>query len=340
MKFSLTYFAVIFCGLYSICLAWGDYDTLKVHQSLGVGTSAPLYKLHVDSGTAFFRSLSYDIPVVTLRAKSTSFASSILNLESQRTSNLNDFYFIKGISDATGSPTTRFIVTGGGCVGVGYSSPGTAALAVNGSAGIGTASPNLGNYNTALTIRDSSTNSIAALEISGHNSSSNTLASIDFINRAYDSNAVLAGICVSSLASDHLGSTVVMLTGRTNGTLDTFVVVKEGRMGIGVNDPTSALAVNGKISCKEIKVQTTPADFVFAVDYCLRPLAEVEKFVKTNKHLPEIPSAKDQAKYGGTDMGAMQSKLLQKVEELTLYMIDLKKENETLKTRITVLEQK
>jgi hypothetical protein len=69
------------------------------------------------------------------------------------------------------------------------------------------------------------------------------------------------------------------------------------------------------------------SDFVFDKGYKLRPLKEVESFIKTNGHLPEIPSAKEVAKEG-IDLGAMDAKLLQKVEELTLYMIELKQELE------------
>ncbi len=81
------------------------------------------------------------------------------------------------------------------------------------------------------------------------------------------------------------------------------------------------------------------ADYVFDNDYKLKPLSEVHSFIKQNKHLPDVPSAADVAR-DGIDLARMDATLLQKIEELTLYMIDLKKENEQLKTRCARLETK
>jgi hypothetical protein len=103
-------------------------------------------------------------------------------------------------------------------------------------------------------------------------------------------------------------------------------------VGIGTQnlDINFRLAVNGRIRSKEIVVESGWSDFVFEEDYKLAKLSEVESFIKTHKHLPGIPSA----------AGEMQSKLLMKIEELTLYMIEIKKENEQLKQRIDELTHK
>ena len=82
-----------------------------------------------------------------------------------------------------------------------------------------------------------------------------------------------------------------------------------------------------------------PADYVFEKDYALMPLEEVEKFVTENKHLPGMPNAKSLIE-NGWQVGAMNNKLLEKIEELTLYMIALKKENEEMKRRIEKTEMK
>lgn len=71
------------------------------------------------------------------------------------------------------------------------------------------------------------------------------------------------------------------------------------------------------------------ADFVFDSDYDLPAIDDVDAFIQTNHHLPGIPSA-DEMKAKGIDVGEMQVKLLQKIEELTLYVIELKKENEEM----------
>ena len=104
-----------------------------------------------------------------------------------------------------------------------------------------------------------------------------------------------------------------------------------GNVGIGTISPGAfKLAVNGNIRAKEIKVETGWSDFVFEDDYNLPTLGEVEEFIKANKHLPEIPSAKE-VEENGVSLGEMDSKLLQKIEELTLYIIDLHKEIQNLK---------
>ncbi len=90
------------------------------------------------------------------------------------------------------------------------------------------------------------------------------------------------------------------------------------------------LDVEGPIRAHEIVVNTTGADFVFEPTYKLRSLSELETFIRTNKHLPDIAPAKEMQE-NGVSAGEMQAKLLQKVEELTLYVIELKKENEQLK---------
>ena len=110
----------------------------------------------------------------------------------------------------------------------------------------------------------------------------------------------------------------------------------QGSVCIGTTNPGSMkLAVNGTIGARVVRVtQTTPfPDFVFESDYNLMPLNELEQYVKTNKHLPEIPRAVEVVADNGIDLGEMNTKLLQKVEELTLYIIEQNK-------RIEKLEQK
>ena len=94
----------------------------------------------------------------------------------------------------------------------------------------------------------------------------------------------------------------------------------DNRVGIGTMNPLYKLDVNGSIRAKEILVETTGADFVFADDYRLRPLSEVEAFITENKHLPEIQSAQEMQE-NGVSVSELQTKLLQKIEELTLYLI-------------------
>ncbi|MFC1480633.1 hypothetical protein ACFL6E_00075 [Candidatus Neomarinimicrobiota bacterium] len=75
-----------------------------------------------------------------------------------------------------------------------------------------------------------------------------------------------------------------------------------------------------------------------APDYDLMPLPDVERYIAEHQHLPDVPSAEEVAA-NGLSLGASQAMLLQKIEELTLYMIDLKNENQELKTKFEQLTQ-
>ena len=105
-----------------------------------------------------------------------------------------------------------------------------------------------------------------------------------------------------------------------------------GRVGIGTTSPDEKLTVNGTIHSTEVKVDlNVPGpDYVFEEDYNLRTLEETEAYIKANKHLPEVPSAIEM-EANGVQLGEMNMLLLKKIEELTLYVIELKKELNELK---------
>lgn len=129
-----------------------------------------------------------------------------------------------------------------------------------------------------------------------------------------------------------------------------FLADATGNVGINTSNPTARLTVNGNMLVGDPGTVTLPAgyklyvetgiltekvkiavknsidwaDYVFANDYKLKGLDEVEKYITENKHLPNVPSAEEVVEQG-IDVGKMDAKLLEKIEELTLYLIEQKK---------------
>jgi len=111
------------------------------------------------------------------------------------------------------------------------------------------------------------------------------------------------------------------------------------QLGINTNQvpPDYALAIKGKVITDEVRVQLTGdwnwPDYVFDQDYELMPLDELKTFIEENKHLPDIPSKAVLVDQGGVDVGNMHQILLKKIEELSLYILDLKEEIEALQSK-------
>lgn len=154
------------------------------------------------------------------------------------------------------------------------------------------------------------------------------------------------------------------LASGTTGNYFMFLA-NSGKVGINTDNPTAQLTVNGNMLIGDPSVVCIPntnyklfvqtgiltekvrvaincsanwADYVFASDYKLMPLPELEKYVTENKHLPNIPSA-EQVVSEGMDVGQMTAKLLEKVEEMSLYIIEQNKKIEALEAKVELLQK-
>lgn len=147
---------------------------------------------------------------------------------------------------------------------------------------------------------------------------------------------------LSIITFDHSGSNAdglsingydgISFSTGSNSRNERMRITQNGNVGIGTTNPGSwKLAVNGNIRAKEIKVETDWADYVFESDYDLPTLKEVETHIQTHGHLINIPSAKE-VEANGIELGEMNKLLLEKIEELTLYIIQLEK-------RVSKIEQ-
>ncbi len=140
-------------------------------------------------------------------------------------------------------------------------------------------------------------------------------------------------------------------------------MLSNGNVGIATSNATAKLTVNGNCLIGDPATVTLPgtyklfvqggiltekvkialvgtadwADFVFADNYRLRPLSEVESFIQANKHLPEVPSAQALVDDGGVDVQSMMAKQMQKIEELTLYLIAQNKKIEALEAQVNAI---
>jgi hypothetical protein len=184
----------------------------------------------------------------------------------------------------------------------------------------------------AIEIRSTGGNSFGYLNLA--------IAPVDlgFSNVSKAGDVVLRGYTGGSMILNCEGGGNIKLTTALDNqgstpSLTRMIVTKTGDVGIGTETPDAKLAVNGVIHSKEVVVDLIGwPDYVFESDYKLMPLEQLEKSIQQNKHLPNIPSATEVEK-NGVHLGEMNKKLLQKIEELTLYIIELNKEVEALKAQ-------
>jgi trimeric autotransporter adhesin len=184
-----------------------------------------------------------------------------------------------------------------------------------------------GNFNTYLGVLAGDTNSIG---------SENTYLGYQAGRRAIGSGNVFIGNKAGYFEG---GDNKLYIENSDAKTPLIFGDFASNRVGINTkktsdNGVNYTLSVNGKVRATEVKVYTNWADYVFDKDYKLKPLAEVELFIAQNQHLPDVPSAAE-VEQNGIFVGEMSKIQMQKIEELTLYLLQI---NQTLMQKDTQIQ--
>ena len=183
----------------------------------------------------------------------------------------------------------------------------------------------VGNFSGNISLWDSSLNPLACTD-RGASAEENTVAELVFENLEIGKDYFIS--VGSTDNRRRQGPFILSISGgenslwvESNGVI--YPVLLESKVGIGVQRIPEgySLALDGKAILEEVKVQLSEnwPDYVFAKDYDLKSLAELADYIKENGHLPNIPSA-ETVNNDGISLGEMNAKLLEKIEELTLYI--------------------
>jgi len=204
----------------------------------------------------------------------------------------------------------------------------------------GTGNSGIGTSNPEKKFQINASNNDAGLRIHAVTGDNNTNTPYLLLTGGYQTNN---GVALRGVSDEAYGRKSLVFYSGWDGNTDSPAIdgLKErmrissnGNIGIGKNDPANKLDVNGTIHSKEVKVDMNGwSDFVFKKEYDLPTLEQVENHILSKGHLENIPSEEEVLK-NGINLGEMDNKLLRKIEELTLYMINLKKENQELKKAV------
>ena len=296
--------------------------TVFKNGNIGIGTGKPQTGIHLkgilgqlriegnENAIEFFNDTDYSGSI----SPNTNYVSSLVlaGLVLQSATNYPILFYTLGNKE-------RMRITPTGEVGIGTTNPGTYKLWVNGAIRGNTATVDgtVGIGTTSATSPLSFSNVIGK-KISFFNVDANNDYGIGIQNNEMQFYSPVA--TKMTFGKGTSGSYTANMT----------YYPSSGQLGINCLPQSDyMLSVNGKIRAKEIRVNTNWSDYVFADDYQLRSLKEVELFIKDHKHLPGITDAAT-LEAEGLDISKMQAAMMAKIEELTLYLIEANKKIEKL----------
>lgn len=290
-------------------------------QNVGIGTNNPSYKLHVDGGDIFLQS----------SAGSFRFGYHNGNQWRYATTNGGADLLMVSSTDGSNSNYRHYFQQDGS---VGFNTGSTSPIA-----NFDLRTNSTSSATSALMIRDANGDTLMRIRNNGY-------VGIGYNGSSYGRPLNIQGSGMNFYDSgvDYGGSIFpnngsMVLWSSSNVTLQPSF----GSVTIGSYTPASGykLSVDGKIIVEEARVQlsTSWPDYVFHSNYKLPSFQELSQYISRHKHLPNMPSAAEIEGQKGFDLGDMQKRLVEKVEELTLYILQLKKENEAMHQRILALEK-
>ncbi|MCL6294857.1 hypothetical protein [Jejuia spongiicola] len=351
-----------------------EYFRLKSNGNIGIGTNSPSAKLEVKRpgntlGGKWVPNNSYltldsDNGSILLLDPNEIYGSSALYFGSKS----GDIAVFRTVSE-TSAASDKMIIKNNGNVGIGTTTPSAAlqiekAIPVDFIANFKNTDTGISSNGLKVEISNSSTNNtvqrwvvnnaeVMRVRADGKVGIGTTTPGSKLEIKDTTNNQLSLANSTGNLWQFRAGSTGSLIFKDDN--IERVRIDALGNLGIGTTDTKGfRLGVNGKIAATEVKVATYAnwADFVFKDSYNLPTLKEVEQHIKEKGHLKDIPSA-EEVKKDGIYLGEMDSKLLQKIEELMLYTIEqekriesieennksLKKENEVLKTLLERVEE-